>query len=90
VVVADGEAAGGVLLDAAEALGDALPDWLQRLVAGGVRSGRETGAFGRGVVDGDEHRDLALLHRPGGAASGIGPYGPGRRRGAGGDAMRPR
>jgi hypothetical protein len=34
VVVADGEAAGGILLDAAEALGDALSDRLQRLVPG--------------------------------------------------------
>ncbi len=32
MVVADGEAFGGILLDAAEALGDALPDRLQRLV----------------------------------------------------------
>jgi hypothetical protein len=66
VVVADGEAAGGVLLDAAEALGDALPDRLQRLVPGAVQGGVDADALGRAMVDGDEDRDLALLHREAG------------------------
>jgi hypothetical protein len=65
VVVADGEAAGGVLLDAAEALGDALPDRLQRLVPGAVQGGVDADALGRAMVDGDEDRDLAMLQREG-------------------------
>jgi hypothetical protein len=52
IIVADGEAAGGVLLDAAEALGDALPDRLQRLVPGGVQRCVDADALGRAVVDG--------------------------------------
>jgi hypothetical protein len=52
MVMADGKAAGGVFLDAAEALGDALPDRLQRLVPGGVQRGVDADALGRAVVDG--------------------------------------
>jgi hypothetical protein len=63
VIVADGEAAGGVLRDAAEAFGDALPDRLQRLVACAVQGGEDADSLGRAMVDGDEDRDLALLHR---------------------------
>ena len=38
-----------------EALGDALPDRLQRLVAGAMESGVDADAFRRAVVDRDEH-----------------------------------
>jgi hypothetical protein len=50
VVVADGEAFGGGLVDAAEALGDALPDRLQRLVPGAVKGGADADAFGRSMI----------------------------------------
>ena len=39
VIVADAEARGCILLDAAEAFGDALSDWLECLVAGAVEGG---------------------------------------------------
>ena len=52
---------GCLLLDAAEALGHALPDRLQRLVARAVESGVDADAFRRAMVDGDEDRDLAVL-----------------------------
>jgi hypothetical protein len=56
VVVADARALGCRLLDAAEALGDALPDRLQRLVACAVEGGEDADVFRRAMVDGDEHR----------------------------------
>jgi hypothetical protein len=62
VIVADAEALGGVPFDAAEAIGDALPDRLQRLVPGAVQGGMDADALGRAMVDGDEHCDLA--HAP--------------------------
>ena len=70
VVVADAEARGRLLLDAAEALGHALPDRLQRLVAGAVEGGVDADAFRRAVIDGDEHRDLAVLDGEGGGHVG--------------------
>jgi hypothetical protein len=60
------EAAGGILIDAAEALGDALPDRLQRLVAGGVQRGVDADALGRAVIDGDEDGGLAVFEGVGG------------------------
>jgi hypothetical protein len=63
VVVADGEAAGGILFDGAEALGDVLSDRFQRLVPGPMQGGVDADALVRAMFDGDEDRDLALLHR---------------------------
>ena len=61
MIVADAEARGCVLLDAAEAFGDALSDWLECLVAGAVEGGVDADAFRRAMVDGDEDGDLAVL-----------------------------
>lgn len=61
MVVTDAQALGCLLLDAAEALGDALPDRLQRLVARAVQGGVDADAFRRAMVDGDEDSDLAVL-----------------------------
>jgi len=61
MVVADADALGRVLLDAAGALRDALPDRLGRLVPGAARRRMKADAFGRAVVDRHEHRDLAVL-----------------------------
>ncbi len=58
MVVADAEAFGGILLDAAEALGDAGPAPAPRA---GAAQGRDTNAFGGSMVDGDDDRDLAVL-----------------------------
>jgi hypothetical protein len=56
--VADAEAPGRVLLDAAEALGHALPRRRQRCVARAVESGVKTDACRRAMVDGDRDGDL--------------------------------
>ena len=61
VVVADAQARGGVLLDPAEALGHALPDRLQRLMARAMQSRVDADAFRRAMIDGDEDGDLAVL-----------------------------
>jgi hypothetical protein len=55
------EAGGCALLDSTEALGHALPDRLQRLVARAVQGGMDADAFRRAMIDGDEDRDLAML-----------------------------
>src|SRR4051812_44001307 len=79
VVVADGEAAGDVLGEAAEVAADALAERLERLKAGGPVGSVEADALGRAVVDGNEDRDLAL-DRPDG-----GQVGAPHRVDAGGD-----
>ena len=66
VIVADAQARGRALLDAAEAFDHALPDRLQRLMAGAVERGVDADAFGRALVDGDEDGDLAVLEGEGG------------------------
>ena len=72
--LADAEASSRFLLDPTEALGDALPDRLERLVAGAVEGGVDADAFRRAVVDGDEHGDLAVLDGEGGGHVGS-PHG---------------
>ena len=74
VVMADAEAAGRVLLDATETLGDTLPDRLERLVAGAVQGGVDADALRRAVIDGDEHRDLAVLEGERGGHVGSSRY----------------
>jgi hypothetical protein len=69
VVVADGEAAGDALGEAAEVAAHALADRLQGLEAGGAPRRVDADALGRAVVDGDEHRGLALAG-PGGGQVG--------------------
>jgi hypothetical protein len=54
VVVPDGEAAGDVLPERAEAAPHALADGLQRLEAVGAEGGVDADAVGAAVVDGDE------------------------------------
>src|SRR4051794_2916512 len=60
VVVADGQTAGHVLRECCEVTRDTLADWLQRLEARRTGGGVDADAFGRAVVDGDEHRGLPL------------------------------
>src|SRR3954454_20928298 len=60
VIVAEPEAGGDVLGEGAEALAHRLPDRLQGLEAVSVKAGVDADALGRAVVDGDEHRRLAL------------------------------
>ena len=56
VIVAKGETAGQVLAEGAEALADALTDRLERLEAIGAAAGVKANAFGRAMIDRDEHR----------------------------------
>ena len=60
VVVADGQAAGGVLRERPEVAAHALADRLESLEACCPRRGVDPDAFGRAMVDGDEHRGLPL------------------------------
>src|SRR3712207_9550661 len=62
---------GDVLGEAAEAAPHALADRLERLEAGGAEGGVDADALGRAVVDGDEHRGLALAQ-----GHGLGHVGP--------------
>src|SRR5919205_1687075 len=66
VVVADREAAGEVLREAAEVPPHALAERLQGLEAVGAVAGMDADALGRAVVDGDEHGRLALAGDRGG------------------------
>jgi hypothetical protein len=58
--VPDGEPGGDLAVEPAEALPHALADRLQSLKAGGAATGMNADALGRAVVDGNEHRRLAL------------------------------
>src|SRR5689334_74755 len=60
VVVADREGAGRVLCERPEVAAHPLADRLQRLKARRAESGMDADAFGRAVVDGDEHAGLSL------------------------------
>ena len=76
VVVADPEAPGGALGDGADALEDALPDRLERLVACAAPRGVDACALGRAVVEGEDGEPSALGGeggRPAGAPHGVDP-----------------
>ena len=60
VVVADREAAGDVLREAAEVAPHPLAERLEGLEAVRVEGSVDADALGRAVVDGDEHGRLAL------------------------------
>jgi hypothetical protein len=60
VIVAQRQTVGHVLAEGAEALAHPLPDRLERLEAIPAAAGVEADALGRAVIDGDEHRGLAL------------------------------
>src|SRR4051812_42504263 len=78
VVGAQPQAGGDVLGERAAALAHRLPDRLERLEAVGAPAGMDADALGRAVVDGDEHRGLALAghHRRSGRSPTSGRPGP--------------
>src|SRR3954471_13404337 len=78
VVVAEPQPGGDVPAEGTVAPPDGLPDRLERLEAVRVAGSVDAQALGRAVVDGDEHRGLALAghHRGhGGAPHGVDPLG---------------
>src|SRR4051794_34144205 len=66
VIVAKGETVGDALGERAEALAHRLLDRLERLEAIGAVAGVEADTLGRAMIDGDEHRRLALASDDGG------------------------
>jgi hypothetical protein len=60
MIMAQLEADGDSLGEGAEALAHRLPDRLQGFEAVGSAAGVDADALGRAVIDGDEHRGLAL------------------------------
>ncbi len=66
MIVPHGETAADGVAKTAEVLPHALPDRLQGLEAGRPCGGMDADAFGGAVVDGDEHRRLALAGDRGG------------------------
>ena len=58
--MADREPASDPLSKAAEVAPHPLPDWFQRLEAGGPACGVDADTLSRAVIDGHEHRDLSL------------------------------
>ena len=82
VVVADPEAPGGALGDGADALEDALPDRLERLVACAAPGGVDACALGRAVVEGEDGEPSALGGEGGGPAGA--PHGVDPARGRSG------
>ncbi len=60
VIVAHRQTVGDRLGEPAEALSHALTDRLQRLETGGLCMGVDADAFGRAMIDRDEHRSLAF------------------------------
>src|SRR3954449_6296344 len=60
VVVADGQAPGRILCERPEVAAHALADRLQRFEARGSGGSVDADAFGRAVVNGDEHGGLSL------------------------------
>src|SRR4051795_1924014 len=78
VVVAEPQTGGDVPAEGTVAPPDGLPDRLERLEAVRVAGSVDAQALGRAVVDGDEHRGLALAgHHRGhvGAPHGVDPLG---------------
>src|SRR5688500_17787936 len=91
VIVAELETASDVLAEAAETRAHRLPDRLERLETIGAAAGMDADAPGGAVVNGDEHRGLALAgHDAGqvGTPHEIDPFG-GDRAVVGARAMRP-
>src|SRR4051794_37933300 len=92
VVVAQPQAGGDVPAEGTVAPPDGLPDRLERLEAVRVAGSVDAQALGRAVVDGDEHRGLALAgHHRGhvGAPHGVDPLGRDRAPSWGLRAVRP-
>ena len=60
MIVAELKAGGGAFGESAETLAHRLPDRLQSLEAISAAAGMDADAFDRAVIDGNEHRSLAL------------------------------
>ena len=60
VIVAERQTVGEALGAGTEALAHRLPERLHSLEAIGVAAGMDANTFDRAVIDGDEHRSLAL------------------------------